>query len=108
MTVRLPQNYIPLHYDLYIHYSKTIFLFDASATITFQKNQDSDRVTLMASKNLLIEKVIQNDIELKYELQYPKLVIFRSTDQDISEFPITIKYTLQPVFPDSHDGFFFV
>lgn len=98
MSKRLPRNYTPISYDLYIHYSTVIYLLDATLKITFQKNEDSDKVIFNAGENITINEITQNDIPLKYSLQYPELTIYRSTNegQDISSYPITIKYIVLP------------
>lgn len=89
MIERLPQNYIPTHYDLYIHYKEEMYPFDASVTITFKKNSDSNSVTLLLNTNLTIKKITQNDLPLEYTVDYPKLIIQRSSDEliDISTYP---------------------
>ena len=46
MTRRLLQNYIPIHYDLYMHIVESQSSFDASVTITIQKNQDDNKFEL--------------------------------------------------------------
>ena len=71
MNVRLPQNYIPTHYDLFIHYLKDDHPFDANVTITFEKNQDDDKVVLNVERNISIQRITQNAVQLKYEVNYP-------------------------------------
>ena len=46
MTERLPQNYIPTSYDLFIHIIKKKKKVDASVCIHFKKNGDSDEIVL--------------------------------------------------------------
>lgn len=105
MNERLPQNYVPTHYDLYIHVTPRTYPFNARVTITFQKNQDDDKVILDIHQNVSIVKITQDQTELKYTVDYPKLVIFRSSTQDISSSPITIEYLLTPNFNDN-TGFY--
>lgn len=45
MSERLPQNIVPIHYDLYMHVTPGTYPFNATVTISFKKNQDDDKVT---------------------------------------------------------------
>ena len=107
MALRLPQNYIPTHYDLFIHFQKDKRPFDASVTITFEKNQEDDKVILNVEKNINIQKITQNNVQLKYDVNYPQVTIHRSKDpeQDISSYPIKIDYQVQPL-QNNYDGFY--
>lgn len=98
MCERLPQNYVPIHYDFFLHITKDNYPFNASVKITFKKNQDSDKVYLHTSPNISINKITQNDINLEYTIDKSKLIITRSTepDQDIISYPISIEYLLTP------------
>lgn len=80
-------------------YTFTMVLFEASVTITFQKNKDDDKILLNTNSNLVIKSVIQNNIPLEYVVDYPLLIIHRlkDSDQDISSYPITINYLLHPI-----------
>ncbi|KAK8842465.1 hypothetical protein M9Y10_026052 [Tritrichomonas musculus] len=107
MFERLPQNYVPTHYDLYIHFKKREYPFSASVTITFHKNQNDDKVFLHFNSNIAIINVIQNGHPLKFTMDLPKLIIYRSEDpeQDISTYPITIEYQVIPLFRTTN-GFY--
>lgn len=105
MNERLPQNYIPTHYDIYIHVIPDQHPFKSRVSITFAKNQDSDEVILDIHENITVTKVTQNDIELTYNTEYPKLKIFRSEKQDISQYPVVIEYMMTPNFSDNK-GFY--
>lgn len=104
MCERYPQNYIPTHYELFLHIIKDKYPIDASVTITFQKIYDAEDVFLHISPNITIKKIDQNGSPLQYTIKNYKLIIFRSTDpaQDISSFPITIDYSLMPNFEESY------
>lgn len=104
MCERLPQNYIPIHYELFLHIVKDKYPVDASVTVTFQKNQDDDKVFLHISPNITINKITQNNYVLKFEVDNFKLKISRSSepDQDISSYPIIINYSLMPNFEDTY------
>ena len=91
-TKILLQKFVPKYYDLYIHITPGTYPFNTRVTISFQKNQDDDKVILDNNQNISIAKITQDKTKLKYTIDYPKLVIFRSTSQDISSFPITIDY----------------
>lgn len=107
MALRLPQNYIPTHYDLFIHFQKDKRPFDASVSIIFEKNQEDDKVILNVEKNINIQKITQNNVQLKYDVNYPQVTIHRSKDpeQDISSYPIKIDYQVQPL-QNNYDGFY--
>lgn len=96
MVERLPQKYIPIHYDLYVRIIPEFYPFEARVTITFQKNDDADEVILFLHTNLTVHKVLQNGERLDFICEFPKLIIKRSQAQDISEQPITIEYTILP------------
>ena len=66
MTERLSQDYIPTHYDLYLHIERNKKTCDASVTITFKKNFNSDTAYLNLDTNITIKSVTQNSIPLKY------------------------------------------
>ena len=114
MSQRLPRNYTPKNYDLFLHITPQQLPFDANVTITFEKNEDSDKAYLYAYTNIDIKSIIQNGIPLTYTVDYPLLTINRSIDpdQDISSHPITINYTIEPItteyqgFYPYDDGFF--
>lgn len=107
MFQRLPRNYTPKHYDLFVHMTTADTPFDASVTITFKKNEDSDKAYLNIYSNITIKSVTQNQVSLTYEVDYPLLIINQSTnpDQDISSYPITIDYTLKPILTE-YQGFY--
>ena len=98
MEKRLPQNYIPTNYNLYIHVTENNYPFDAKVTITFQKNQIDDKIYLNIDPNIEIKKITQNNINLKYSVNYPKLIIKRSKNSliDFDTYPITIEYKITP------------
>lgn len=106
MSFRLPQNYIPSHYDLYLHINDK-FPLKASVSITFQKNKDDNKILLNVESPISISKITQNAIDLNYTVDYPLLTIERSKvpDIDFNSYPITIEYT---VLPSDHfeQGFF--
>lgn len=98
ISIRLPRNYIPTHYDLFLYVKEQQESFDTSVTITFHKNEDDSKVCLNFHPNISILSIIQNGIPLKYDSDYELLTIYRATDpdQDISSNPFTINYTLTP------------
>lgn len=112
MCERLPQNIIPTHYDLFLHIIKNQYPVDAKVTIEFKKNQDDDYVYLHTSPNITINKITQNNVTLEYTIDYPKLIISRPKDsnQDFDSYPITIDYSLTPIFQSEYQkkphGFF--
>lgn len=97
---RLPQIYIPKSYDLYLHIVEGTCPFDASVAITFQKtpNIDDDKIYLSIDKTLKIKKVSQNNINLRFQVSYPILIIYQSKVQefDFTTYPITIEYSILP------------
>lgn len=99
MTERLPRNYLPTNYDLFIHIVEQQESFDASVTITYQKTNEDSKTYLNKYSNITIKSITQNGIPLKYDSDYELLTIYRSTDpdQDISSYPITINYLLHPI-----------
>ena len=107
MIVRLPQNYIPEHYDLFLHTVPFQFTVNARVSITFKKNRDADRIVLHKYSNIIIKSISQNDIPLRYDSNYEELVIYSSEDpqSDFSTYPILIKYTLIPI-TDKKEGFY--
>ena len=107
MMERLPQNYTPLNYDFYMHITENQYPFDASVTITFQKNEDSDKLYLNVDPEIQIKKITQNKIDLTYTVDYPMLIIERSKDPDMDfiTYPITIEYNVSPT-EDDNEGFF--
>lgn len=108
MTDRLPQDYVPTNYDLFIHFIEGTKKFDANVTITFKKNKDSDSAYLNIDPHIHIKSITQNDTKLAYIVEYPNLIIFRSTQPsiDISSSPISIDYTVHP--DEEEDCGFFV
>lgn len=105
MSERLPRNYIPTHYDLYLHIlPKRQYPFDATATITFQENDYSDKIYLNIESNITIENVTKNDTKLNYTVDYPKLII-DNTERSESNFKIKIEYKVTPNLKRMH-GFF--
>ena len=98
MVERLPQKYIPIHYDLFVHIIPEAHPFDAEVTITFKKNDDADFVVLYLQTNITIKNITQNKIPLGYNVEYPKLTIIKSQNpqMDISEHPVKIEYSLLP------------
>ena len=109
MTDRLSQDYIPTHYDLYLHIEKNKKTFDASVTITFKRNANSDTAYLNLDTNIIIKSVTQNSIPLKFIVEYPYLLIFCSEKKgiDLSTYPVTIDYAVRP-FIDRKEGFFHI
>ena len=93
MTKRLPQNYIPTSYDLFIHIVKKKKKADASVCIHFKKkkNRDSDEIVIHIKENISIKAITQNSIPLTYTISYPKLIITCSTDP---LFGFNIKFIL--------------
>lgn len=108
MTERLPQNYIPISYDLFIHIIKKKKKADASVCIHFKKNGDSDEIVLHIKKNITIKEITQNEIPLTYSISYPKLIINCSKDPliDITKYPILIDYTVT-ADTENQVGFFY-
>ena len=96
MTDRLSQDYIPTHYDLYLHIQKHKRTCNASVTITFKKNADSDSAYLNIDTNITIKAITQNGQPLKYFVEYPNLLIFCSENIELSMYPVTINYTVKP------------
>lgn len=98
MTSRLPQNYIPTHYDLFIHYLSKPSAFEAKVTITFEKKEGGDQIYLNVYDNITITQIKQNKTELTYTVNYPQLIINRGEDSDFdfTSSPIKIKYTVNP------------
>ena len=98
MEDRLPQNYIPVHYDLYMHIVENQYPFDAIVTITFQKQQTNTKLYLNIDPSIQIKRIMQNNIDLKYKIDYPKLIIKRSKNikMDFDSYPITIEYQVTP------------
>lgn len=66
MAKRLPQNYIPTHYELYIHIEERKSSFDSIVTITFEKKGDSNILQLNVDPSIVITRITQNESELKY------------------------------------------
>lgn len=56
MSDRLPKNYIPIHYDLYLHITDRKYPFDASVSIIFQKNQKDSKLFLNVESSICIKK----------------------------------------------------
>ncbi|KAK8898286.1 hypothetical protein M9Y10_000565 [Tritrichomonas musculus] len=100
MSERLPQNYIPSNYDLYIHIIKEEKQFNASLTITFQKTHDDDKLLLNIGQSITINAIFQKNIELRYDIDYPILTIYRPTEPEIDfdTHPLTISYSIKPLF----------
>lgn len=100
MIDRLPQNYLPIEYSLYLHISKGKPSFDACVTIAFKKvNTDEfdNEIYLNTHSNIDIKSIKQNDTELEYKIFYPKLIIFSENKQiDFTSQPITIEYSVSP------------
>lgn len=91
MTERLPQSYIPINYDLYIHYLKTLSSFEAKVSITFQKKEGGNQVYLYINNNITITKIFQKKTELTYTVDYPKLIINGSIDSDFDFTNLRLK-----------------
>lgn len=98
MIERLPQNYIPQQYDLYLHFIPDVELVEAHVTITFEKKKDANSVILFIDNNITIKNITQNEKPLEYTVDYPKLTIKQSIDPktDFSTFPLTINYSIKP------------
>lgn len=105
MYQRLPKNYIPTHYELYMHVDKEYDSFEASVSITFQKNQEADEVKLNVYDNICITSIKQNDIPLQHTIDKDLLTITKSPMQDISSCPIQINYLVHPLL-SCHNGFY--
>lgn len=105
MAKRLPQNYIPTHYELYIHIEERKSSFDSIVTITFEKKGDSNILQLNVDPSIVITRITQNESELKYSVDYPILTIERSPQLDFTSSPITIEYKVTPA-TDDDEGFF--
>lgn len=107
MTERLPQNYIPTHYDLYLHVKNDEYPFEASVTITFRKNNDFEKFYLHIDQTIDIQKITQSNTSLDYTLDYPQLIInlAKTPEGDFSTNPITIEYKVTPNLKRMH-GFF--
>lgn len=98
MTERLSQDYIPTHYDLFLHIKENKKACKASVTITFKKNANSDSAYLNLGKNITIDSITQNNTPLKYIVEYPNLVIScqENSNIDLSTYPVTINYIVKP------------
>lgn len=108
MIERLPQDFIPTQYDLYLHIIPNVTPIEACVTITFKKNKNSNLLILHMESNLTIKTIIQNNQPLHFYYQCPKLTIVPLTNP-ATNFIITIEYTIQPKINDKeglyiHDG----
>ena len=88
-----------------MHVDKEYDLFEASVSITFQKNQEANEVKLNVYDNISITSIKQNDIPLQHTIDNKLLTITKSPTQDISSYPIQINYLVHP-FLTSHNGFY--
>ena len=98
MIERLQRNFIPEHYDLFLHVTPGHNLVEGHVSINFKKNQDSDLIELHAGQNIGIKTITQNGKTIEYIINNSKLIIQKPSSQeyDFSDYPIIINYTIEP------------
>lgn len=87
--IRLPQNYIPCHYNIFLNPNIPLKTFEGKAEIFFQEINKDNSVQLHAHQSIQIISITQNSKNLKYLRNDDRITI---QSDEISQFPITINY----------------
>ncbi|OHT11746.1 hypothetical protein TRFO_18726 [Tritrichomonas foetus] len=88
-AVRLPTDYVPTHYGIFIHPDIPGKTFSAQVTIYFKCNHESSQLELHCHNTLVITSVLQNGSPLTFRTDGEKIVI---SGNNFDKSPITICY----------------